>query len=300
MKRGRLPLTALRSFEAAARRLSFTLAAQDLFVSQAAISRQVRELEMLVGQPLFSRGHRSIALTEAGERLMAVVGPSFDAMDAALEALAAAQGPVALSVSSDPTFAACWLVPQLADFCARHPIIEVTIDADPRLVTFRRGEPELAVRFSESRDAWPGAEARLLHGEALTPLVPVGLATDGLTPAHLARQTLLHADNRTDWARWFAAAGDGGAGEAFSTPLDRGTVYADTSLALQAAGLGQGVALADRLLAADAIAQGKVASPFATSVPGGRYFLMARRFAQLSPAAEAFAAWIMQRFSPVT
>ncbi len=118
MKRGRLPLTALRSFEAAARRLSFTLAAQDLFVSQAAISRQVRELELLVGQPLFERGHRAIALTEAGARLMAVVGPAFDAMDAGLEALMAA--PVALSVSTDPTFAACWLVPHLGDFCERH------------------------------------------------------------------------------------------------------------------------------------------------------------------------------------
>ncbi|WP_377292737.1 LysR substrate-binding domain-containing protein [Rhizobium sp. SG2393] len=296
MKRGRLPLTALRSFEAAARRLSFTLAAEDLFVSQAAISRQVRELEMLVGQPLFERGHRAIALTDAGARLMAVVGPAFHAMDDALEALMG--GPVVLSVSADPTFAACWLVPHLAAFCERHPGIEVMIDADPRLVTFRRGEPELAVRFSERRTEWPGTETRLLHREALTPLVPHCLLADCATPLALSRQTLLHADNRTDWSRWFAAVDEHDAGEAVTAPLSRGPVYADSSLALQAAGLGQGIALADRLLAGDAIGEGKVASPFSTSVPGGRYFLVARRFDELSPAAVAFADWITAQFAP--
>ncbi len=171
------------------------------------------------------------------------------------------------------------------------------IDADPRLVTFRRGEPELAVRFSESRSAWPGSEARLLHSEALTPLVPGCLLEVCNTPAALSRQTLLHADNRTDWSRWFAAVEDEGAGPAVTAPLNRGPVYADSSLALQAAGLGHGVALADRLLAGDAISEGKVVSPFATSVAGGRYFLVARRFDQLSPAAEAFVQWITARFA---
>ena len=120
MRRGRLPLTALRSFEAAGRLLSFTRAAEELFVSQAAISRQIRELEASIGRPLFERRHRAVALTDEGARLLATLTESFDRIDATLSALSATPAQ-SVTISVEPTFAALWMVPNLADFRARHP-----------------------------------------------------------------------------------------------------------------------------------------------------------------------------------
>lgn len=124
MKRGRLPLTALRSFEAAGRLASFTEAAAELFVSQAAISRQIRDLEALIGKPLFERHHRSVSLTADGEALLTVLTDSFDRIGESLDALSDAKRAGTLRVSAEPSFAGCWLVPHLAQFQAEHPEIE--------------------------------------------------------------------------------------------------------------------------------------------------------------------------------
>src|SRR5690606_37693902 len=116
MKRGRLPLTALRSFEAAGRLGSFTLAADELAVSQAAVSRQVKELEADLGRPLFERRHRAVRLTPAGQALLAVLSRSFDAIDASLSEVRGRRGGGLVEISAEPSFAACWLVPHLDDF----------------------------------------------------------------------------------------------------------------------------------------------------------------------------------------
>src|SRR5690242_259680 len=130
MKRGRLPLTALRSFEVAGRLESFTLAAEELFISQAAVSRQIRELEQLLGEPLFERRHRSVLLTGSGRKLLAVLTPSFDRIDECLEDIRGASMSADLKVSVEPSFAACWLVPRLPEFRKRHPDVEILLDAD--------------------------------------------------------------------------------------------------------------------------------------------------------------------------
>lgn len=128
MKRGRLPLTALRSFEVAGRLESFTLAAQELFISQAAVSRQIRELETLLGEALFERRHRSVHLTASGNRLLSIMTLSFDRIDECLEEIRCRPATAGVTISAEPSFAACWLVPRLPEFHEQHPEIDVTID----------------------------------------------------------------------------------------------------------------------------------------------------------------------------
>src|SRR5690349_19659508 len=129
MKRGRLPLTAMRSFEAAGRLLSFSRAAEELFVSQAAISRQVRELEAFVGKPLFERLHRRVVLTEAGRLLLEQLTASFDDLDRRLSQILAEPVRADLRVSVEPSFAAGWLVPRLHRFRQRHPDVDLSIES---------------------------------------------------------------------------------------------------------------------------------------------------------------------------
>src|SRR5688500_18385440 len=137
MKRGRLPLTALRSFEAAGRHLSFSRAAEELFVSQAAISRQVRELEALIGRPLFNRLHRRVELTDAGTSLLTSLTASFDDIDRRLSEILARQPQSLLKVSVEPSFAGEFLIQRLNAFQELHPEIEISVEADSRLIDFR-------------------------------------------------------------------------------------------------------------------------------------------------------------------
>ncbi|WP_276118883.1 LysR substrate-binding domain-containing protein [Pararhizobium qamdonense] len=288
MKRGRLPLTALRSFEAAGRLESFTLAAEELFVSQAAISRQVRELEALLGTALFTRHHRKVRLSPEGARLLETLAMAFDTIDHRLEEIRAATAPALLTVNAEPAFASCWLVPHLAAFRAQHPQIDVSVESEARLVEFRGNAAELAIRHSAKATAWPRVQARKLCEVAMIPVVSPDILTMPLeTPQDLLSYILLHEENRDVWTRWFAAAGLTPSAEAI-----RGPIFADCALALQAAMRGHGIALVDAILAQDDLDAGRVIQPFELSVPQGAYFLVARDFDQLSPQAVAFAAWM--------
>ncbi|RWC93623.1 MAG: LysR family transcriptional regulator [Mesorhizobium sp.] len=162
MKRGRLPLTALRSFEAAGRHLSFSRAAEELFVSQAAISRQIRELEAFLRQPLFHRLHRRVELTDAGQRLLDRLVRSFDDIDRVLSDLAASPAQSVVRVSVEPSLAAVWLVPRLNRFRQLRPDIDVSLEVDVRPIEFRSDQPELALRFSAHATTWPRTEAERL------------------------------------------------------------------------------------------------------------------------------------------
>lgn len=292
MKRGRLPLTALRSFEAAGRLGSFTLAADELFVSQAAVSRQVKGLEAELGKPLFERRHRSVRLTTAGQALLDVLSRSFDAMDASLAEIRGRRGGEVLEISAVPGFAACWLVPNLEDFHSSHPDIDVVVDADPRVIEFRTHEAEIAIRYGLDAKTWPRTEADRLAEVEMVPVIAPCLLAEGppLTePAGLLAHTLLHEDNRSAWQRWFAAAGLPG------TAPGRAQIYTEGNLVLQAALHGQGVALVDRLYAAADLAAGRLVQPFDLSIHDGAYWLVARSFKRLSPAAQAFREWLLMR-----
>ncbi|MBL0371503.1 LysR family transcriptional regulator [Rhizobium sp. KVB221] len=293
MKRGRLPLTALRSFEAAGRLQSFTAAAEELFVSQAAISRQVRELEALIGQPLFDRLHRAVALTDEGERLLAVLTAGFDSFDAALTRIGRLVSSSSLTISSEPTFAALWLVPQLAAFRGLHPDVDVTVESDPRLVEFRTSEAELAIRHSDVVNRWPRTQSVRLAGVEMTPMIAPSLMATGPAieePPDLLAYSLLHEESRRVWGRWFALSATD------SRDPDRGPVFADGALVMQAVLRGHGVGLCDRQFAAEEIAAGSLVAPFDLALPHGAYYLVARDFSKLSPGARIFADWIQTQF----
>lgn len=196
MKRGRLPLTSLRSFEAAGRHLSFSRAAEELFVSQAAISRQIRELEAFVGKPLFERLHRSVELTEAGTALITRLTRSFDDIDRCLTEAMATQCLVRISV--EPSFASGWLVPRLNLFRTKRPDVDVSVDVDARLVEFRSHEADLAIRHSVTESSWPRTDAERLIDTTVTPVLSPTLLASGrplMQPDDLRHYTLLHEEN---------------------------------------------------------------------------------------------------------
>ncbi|MCA0057298.1 MULTISPECIES: LysR substrate-binding domain-containing protein [unclassified Mesorhizobium] len=295
MKRGRLPLTALRSFEAAGRHLSFSRAAEELFVSQAAISRQIRELEIFLRRPLFERHHRRVELTDAGRRLLSQLVRSFDAIDALLSELVAAPAQTVVRVSVEPSLASVWLVPRLNRFRQLRPDIDLALEVDPRLIEFRGDQPELALRFSAHAVSWPRSEAEQLASTVDSPVLSPALLAAGPPldkPADLGRYTLLHEENRQGWARWFEAAG---------VPADavpaRGPMLADASLSKQAALLGHGVALGDLLQIGEELASGTLVKPFDIDVASGAYWLVARSLRDLPEPAAAFADWVRSEFA---
>lgn len=288
MKRGRLPLTALRSFEVAGRLQSFTLAAAELYISQAAVSRQVRELETILGLALFERRHRRVSLTSAGETLLANLTAAFDDIGDCLAGLQRRDAISVVSVSAEPSFASCWLVFHLADFQKDHPHIDIQLDAEPRLIEFRSNQAALAIRHSVQSTSWPRTESRHLTDVRLTPAFAPGLLTPGTavtSPEDLLRFPLLHEENRDPWRHWFETAG-------VAADVERGPVYADGGLILQVVLSGQGVALVDEAFSEEYVAAGRLVRPFDISLSWGAYWLVARRFDSLPDAASAFVGWL--------
>lgn len=294
MKRGRLPLTALRSFEAAGRHLSFSRAAEELYVSQAAISRQIRELEALIGRPLFERLHRRVVLTDAGQELLAQLTRSFDAIDAKLTQLQADQLQTTLRISVEPAFAGALLIPHLHQFQNLHPEIDVQVDADTRLVEFRRHEAEIAIRHSVSARSWPRTVARHLLDVSLTPVLTPELLASGpplVSPGDLRQYTLLHETDRNGWEHWFRVAGFP------ELAVQRGPIYPDATLVMQACRLGHGVGLGDCRMEAEDFRKGALVRPFDTDAPFGAYWLVTPDFRKLSQPAAVFADWVIAEFS---
>jgi len=291
MKRGWLPLTALRSFEVAGRLESFTLAAEELFISQAAVSRQIRELEQILGQLLFERRHRSVVLTGSGRKLLAILMPSFDRIDECLEDIRGASVSSDLKISVEPSFAACWLVPRLPEFRRLHPDVEVSLDADPRTIEFRNGKAQIAIRHSATVTAWPRTESRHLIDVRAVPVIASDLLERGppiSSPHDIFAYGLLHEEARDGWSRWFEAAG------VAMPQTARGPVYADDGLVLQAVLRGQGVALLDEAFAEEEIRAGRLRQLFDLTVPNGAYWLVTRSFNRLAPPAADFARWVTE------
>jgi LysR family glycine cleavage system transcriptional activator len=295
LRKGRLPLTALRGFEAAGRHLSFTRAADELHVSQAAISRQVRELEAALGQQLFRRLHRQVALTETGRQLLEVTTDSFERLAGFLDSLRQDSASSILTVSVEPGFASCFLVPRLDRFRQMHPRLDVAVAADSQLIDFRSGPAQLAIRFAAKARSWPRLQAAHLADVVMSPVMAPRKPARALQqPADLAGEVLLHEENRRGWSRWLAMA------KAAGVAANRGPLYADIGLILQAARHGHGVALVDTLLAADDLAAGRLIKPFQIDLPAGAYWLVAPDLSRLSPAAQGFAAWLQNEIAAVT
>lgn len=284
----RLPsLPALRAFEAAGRHLSFTKAAAELFVTQAAISHQVRALEEQLKVKLFQRTTRRLALTEAGRRLLPAATAAFEGLARAVADLG--EGERLLTVTTTASFGARWLAPRLGRFAAEHPEVDLSVRHTAQTLDLRRDGVDLALRWG--RGHWPGTVAEMLATADVTPVCAPSLLQGRRAlkrPEDLARATLLHDDNRAEWREWMLVAGLDPA------PAARGPVFDDHNVLLQAALDGQGVALAMRPLVRREVAAGRLVTPFALSIGDGYgYYLVYLPEALERAKVAAFRAFVL-------
>lgn len=290
------PLNALRAFEAAARHLSFAKAADELAVTPAAVSHQIKGLEAQLGTALFRRYNRQVLLTDAGQALAPGVRDGLAAMAAAVERVHAVCSRGPLTVTVPPSFAVKWLMPRLERFRSANPEIDVRISATDRLVDLEREEVDLAVRYGAG--PYPGLRGDRLLGESMFPVCSPRLLEGPhplRTPADLIHHTLLHeyvAPRRSgpfpDWRMWLRAAGIEG------IDAERGPSYEPASMVVQAAIEGEGVALGRSVLVAEDIAAGRLVRPFETVMPTefGYWVVTTEAAAQL-PRAQAFRQWLL-------
>ncbi len=287
MVRPYLPLNAFRAFEASARHLSFTRAAIELNVTQAAVSHQVKSLEEQLGVALFKRLPRGLMITAEGESLLPVLRDGFDRMADALERFRSGHVREILTVGAVGTFAVGWLLPRLAAFRERHPYVEVRLSTNNNRVDLAAEGLDFAIRFGTG--AWHGTDAVRLFEAPLSVLAVPGVARDLKDPADLLGLTLLRSYRRDEWTRWFEAAG------LPRTPPPQNAVVFDTSLAMMEAVLqGVGVGLAPPLMFSRLLASRAVVQPFATSVALGSYWLTRLQSRSVTPAMSAFAAWLAE------
>jgi LysR family glycine cleavage system transcriptional activator len=284
------PLAAIRSFEAAARHQSFTRAAEELGMTQAAVSYQIKLLEERVGRPLFSRGARGVTLSDAGRRLAPAVSEAFTQIRAAFEDLSeTAEG--ILRITALATFAANWLVPRLGTFQAQHPTIAVSLDVTNVVLDLEQGEVDVGLRSGHGH--WPGLTAHPLMPAAFTPMLsPQLLERSGplKEPADLLNLPLI--DPADDWwVEWFQEAG-------VSTPdlSDRtGIRVWNQQLAGRAALAGQGAAILMPAFFADELASGLLVQPFpiVRTTSDSHYWLVYAEARRRSPKIRAFRDWIL-------
>jgi LysR family glycine cleavage system transcriptional activator len=283
------PLNALRAFEAAARHESFTRAAEELYVTQGAVSHQVKALEAELGIKLFNRERQRLIITEAGRSYLAVVRDAFDRIDLGTQRLLQRQNTGVLTVSTSPNFAAKWLVHRLGRFAEAYPDIDLRVSASLHHVDFAREDIDLAIRHSEGPPS--GLHMTRLCAEELFPVCSPMLLKDGqagIEAADLRRLTLLHVNDRQDWGRWLEAAGITG------LDLARGTVLNQASMAIDAAVDGQGIALARTALAAWDLTSGRLVRPFPISLPVSyAYWIVCPKATAQLPKIVAFSDWLL-------
>jgi DNA-binding transcriptional LysR family regulator len=289
----RLPsLDFLRGFEAVARRRSFTLAAEELFLTQSALSRQVKALENSLGVPLFERRHRALALTPAGVAFHQDVVDALRSIAAAAERIDKSAD--ALRVTTTVSFASLWVIPRLAAFRAAHPEIEVFLSANDRAIDLERGEVDLAIRYL---GASVPADAIKLFGDRMLPVVSPAVVRRAplRTPADLARHVLLHYDDpegRVPWLNWSTWLAANGAADLKPAGALRFSVY---DQAIQAAVGAQGVALGRLPMVQSLLDSGQLAAPLPKrfDAPRGYYVLVAPHATARADVA-AFVAFLRE------
>ncbi|CVI61481.1 LysR substrate-binding domain-containing protein [Agrobacterium leguminum] len=285
MVRQFLPLNGLRAFEASARHLSFTRAAIELCVTQAAVSQQVKGLEKRLGVSLFQRLPRGLKITAEGEALLPTVTSSFDQMATTLDRIEAGQVRELLFLGVVGTFAVGWLLPRLKAFQKQHPFIDVRVSTNNNRVDMAAEGLDFAIRFGQG--SWHGTDAFRLFEAPLSPLCTPKLAETLKTPADLMEATLLRSYRADEWSNWFAAAGVMPAAQ-----VNAGIVF-DTSLGMMEAALqGLGVALAPPSMFSRHLASGAIIQPFPVTISLGSYWLTRLQSKPPTPAMQAFSDWM--------
>jgi LysR family transcriptional regulator, glycine cleavage system transcriptional activator len=287
------PLNALRAFEAAARHLNFSRAADELSVTPGAVSQQIQNLEDYVGVALFKRTPKGLLLTDPAQIALPALREAFDRLAEAASMLTAAVDGRRLTVTVPPSFASKWLLPRLGGFETLHPDVDVWVSAGMELTDFASGEVDLAIRYGGGR--YPGLEVIRLMQETVIPVVSPELLADHPLEnlGDLANAVLLHdgspdADESCpDWTMWLAARGVKGVDGA------RGPRFNQSSLVIEAAVGGRGVALAKRALAQADLDAGRLVAPFqiATAVDFAYYLVHPKTKGRL-PQVKAFITWI--------
>lgn len=288
------PLNALRAFEASARQLNFTKAAEELFVTQAAISHQIKSLESFLGLKLFIRKNRALLLTEEGQSYYLDIKDIFTSLHEATDRLLARGEKGTITVSSQASFAIQWLVPRLTAFSASHEEIDVRIKAVDEAEDSLTEDVDIAIYYG--RGSWPNIHADKLNTEYLIPVCsPILMeenASNGKPPLlsleDLSEHTLLHDTSRKDWKHWFKQVGMTGAN------VNHGPVFSHSAMVLQAALYGQGVALAYSVLAKPDIDSGRLVCPFNdVLVSKNAYFIVCRENQKNLGKIAAFRQWML-------
>jgi LysR family transcriptional regulator, glycine cleavage system transcriptional activator len=294
----------LRIFEAAARHLNFSEAGREVGLTPAAVSSQIRVLERQLGATLFRRSSRSMRLTRQGVMFLGAASEAILLIDEAAARIAATAGSATLTVTTTPSFAAKWLVPRLQHFRQARPDIDLRIDVSDSTVDLARGDADVGIRFGNG--AYPGMRCDRLFGEAVFPVCAPSLLTGERPlrrPQDLRHHTLVHlawdaqGDAWPDWRTWLLAAGVDGVDHG------RGLHFSQTSLVLQAAVDGQGVALGNTSLVGDDIAAGRLVRPFTLALeiaPTFAYYLIAPARAANRPVVKAFRDWIFGEIAEIS
>ncbi len=289
------PLNALRAFEAAARHMSFTRAADELNVTPGAISQQIRQLEDFAGTPLFKRTGRQVMLTDTGRAALPLVAAAFENILESARVLRLPARKGRIMVSCAPSFAGKWLAPRLEGFHNDHPGVEVWMNADMGLIDFNTADADIAIRYG--RGDYEGLKAERLIEETVLPVCSPALLTGDSPlrrPADLAGLTLLHDGGPEtdpscpDWESWLRARG--------VTGIDarRGPRFNQSSMVIEAAASGRGVALAKRTIAEADLRAGRLVAPFADgSVPiDFAYWIVWPKGRHLPADVRAFISWL--------
>lgn len=286
------PLTALRAFDAAARHMSFAKAAEELNVTPAALSFQIKSLEEHLGTPLFRRLNRLVELTEAGRALAPDAQSGFETLTRGWRAAQRTQDHQSLTVTAGPAFTAKWLAPRLFEFAQEHPEIELRFSATLRAMDFARDDVDVAVRFGYGPD--PGLYSLPLAEEWVTPVMVPELAARHPDPADLKDAVLItdesmdFLDPPADWAEWSVAMG--------LAPLKpAGPRFSQADHAVDAALAGAGVVLGRRALVIKELAEGRLIAPYRTALPtGARFRFICPQGAETRPQIAAFRKWMLR------
>ena len=284
MDRPKLPLTALRAFEVAARQGSFTAAAVELCVTQAAVSHQVISLEKSLGVAVFRRSSQGLILTDEGAALLPVLTDTFDRIGEVLDRFLDGTYRETLNVGVVTTYATGWLLPRLTKFSQAHPGIDLRVSTHNNRVDLAREGLDMAIRFGDG--TWPGLSATPLAEAPMTPLCAPEVAERLRSPRDLDREQLLRSYRAGEWVLWHASLD-------LPCPELRGPVL-DSSLALaELAASGLGVALLPASMFAAHLASGRLVRPFEAEISAGRYWLTRLRTRDRSPAMEMFEHWLL-------
>jgi LysR family transcriptional regulator, glycine cleavage system transcriptional activator len=289
MSRSLPPLNALRAFEAAARHLSFTTAASELNVTQAAVSHQIKALEERLGLKLFRRVGRNLLLSDAAQAYLPEIAAAFDRIAGATRRLHQYDAAGVLSATVLPSFAAKWLLPRLGRFRAAHPEIDLRISSSVETVDLMREDFDIALRAGSGD--YPGMRADAILSESFFPVCSPALLAGPLplrAADDLRHHTLLHDEPRDLWQLWFKMVGIA------DIDATRGPGFSDSGMLIWAAIEGQGVAIAKGTLAADDLRAGRLVRPFGQSMPADfSYWLVCPEASADRPKIVAFREWLL-------